>query len=129
MSDVRKNLLAQIRRKAKSFEKIQYDEKVVLAAVAKAVIKLDDLPGVAKSQADFSITLETILCDLSRELKKIDKRVLVTARWYDEDNVKEVKDLRILGIEIKWSRDARGEGIPPEELYTVDRLFMEGYLG
>ena len=128
MSDVRKNLLAQIRRKAKSYEKITYDISVISKAVAKAVTKLDLLPTTAKNHADFSIELDLTLSELSKTLRTMDKRVIVTARWHDEENITEVKDLRILGIQIKWSNEARGVDIPAEELFTIDRLFLEGWL-
>lgn len=128
MSSARDLVLARIRRKAKSFERIEYDSDTVKAAVAIALKQLDTLPSKNSNNAEYSIELELILRNLSKELKRIDRGVVVTARWHDEEAANTIQDLCIVGIEIKWSREARGKDIPQTELFTIDRMFLEGFL-
>ncbi len=124
------DILKKINKKAKQYKDYKTDsKKSVTKLVARLIDEIEDARVNSKNGLDWSGQVETAINMFGKRLGSIDAAGFAEILWANkEEEVENWQDLQIHGVKIVWSETylKNNPGSSPEEVITVERLWLEG---
>jgi len=128
-SDRVKQLISQkkaYRRKEKRNSALRRGPNIIVKEFISAT---EDLRETVPSVEAFYLGLGDLTSKLDRDMKLIDPDVQLRVMWYKEAEAENLDDLRVDGVEIKWSKFYLRKHEFADRVKVVDfgYLFVNGY--